>query len=63
MEKAIALLKQERRTHFDPQLVNTFTGIAPQLQMEINLLSESELETLVQRLIARHVLIKTSGAK
>lgn len=56
-EKAIVLLKQESGTHFDPQLVNTFSRIAPQLQREINALAESEVESMVERLTAHYVLI------
>jgi putative nucleotidyltransferase with HDIG domain len=55
--KAIALLNQESGTHFDPRLVSTFSKIVPHLQMEIDALAEPEIETMVQRLTARYVLI------
>lgn len=56
LDDAIALLERDSGTHFDPQLVRVFAKIAPRLEMEINRLKESEVEIMMQQIIARYVL-------
>lgn len=55
-DDAIALLERDSGTHFDPQLVSVFAKIAPRLEMEISRMKESEIENMMQRLIAHYVL-------
>jgi len=53
---AIALLKHDSGSHFDPKLVSVFAKIAPRLQLEISQMEEREIELMMQQLFAQYVL-------
>ena len=44
LEQTLAIIEKDAGTHFDPQLVGQFIGIAPALYVQIGQASENELE-------------------
>lgn len=56
LDDAIAMLKRDSGSHFDPQLVETFVTIAPALYNEVKGLEEHQMVTMLQRRIAHHFL-------
>lgn len=59
LESALAIIEKDAGSHFDPQLVSLFVGIAPALYAQIGQASESELQaSLLQQ--APHYFLQTS---
>lgn len=56
LDDAIAMLKRDSGSHFDPQLVKIFVTIAPALYNEVKGLEEHQMVTMLQRRIAHHFL-------
>jgi response regulator RpfG family c-di-GMP phosphodiesterase len=56
LDDAIAMLKRDSGSHFDPQLVETFVTIGPALYNEVKGLEEHQMVTMLQRRIAHHFL-------
>ena len=55
-QDALAQLRRESGSHFDPNLAGIFIDIAPSLQKEISRLDDDQLEEMVQQCIAHCVL-------
>lgn len=53
---AIAMLKRDSGSHFDPQLVSVFELMASRLHEEMNGFDEHRIETMLQHLIAPYFL-------
>jgi len=59
LERALAIIEKDAGSHFDPQLVSQFVGIAPALYVQIGQASEKELQaSLLQQ--ASHYFLQTS---
>jgi HD-GYP domain-containing protein (c-di-GMP phosphodiesterase class II) len=58
---AIAVLKRDCGTHFDPKLVKVFTMIAPDIYQKINGIKEQQLEAMLQHRITRYFLTSDLG--
>lgn len=56
LDDAIAMLKRDSGSHFDPQLMETFVTIAPALYNEVKGFEEHQMVTILQRRIAHHFL-------
>ena len=48
LEQALAIIEKDAGSHFDPQLVKQFLGIAPTLYAQIGQASESELQSALR---------------
>ena len=58
---AIAVLKRDSGSHFDPQLVSVFATIAHRLHKEMSGFEEHRIEMMLQHLIAPYFLTTTIG--
>jgi HD-GYP domain-containing protein (c-di-GMP phosphodiesterase class II) len=58
---AIAALKRDSGSHFDPQLVSVFAMIALHLHEEIRGFEEHRIEAMLQHLIVPYFLTTTIG--
>ena len=56
LDDAIAMLKRDSGSHFDPLLTETFVTIAPALYNEVKGFEEHQMVTMLQRRIAHHFL-------
>ncbi len=55
-EKAMDLLRRDSGSHFDPELLRTFSGIAYSLYQVTSHAEDSTLETLLNQLVSKHFL-------
>ena len=53
-DEAIAILRRDAGSHFDPRLVDTFSSIAESLHHEISDASSARVEAILQELIDRY---------
>ncbi len=60
---ALAALKRDSGSHFDPQLVSVFAMIAFRLHEEMNGLEEHRMEAMLQHLIAPYFLATAIGSR
>ncbi|MGZ8172105.1 MULTISPECIES: HD-GYP domain-containing protein [Methylobacter] len=60
---AIAALKRDSGSHFDPQLVKIFVMLAPDLYQKISGIEAHRLEVMLQHLIAPYFLTTTIGSR
>ncbi|MBX3616301.1 HD-GYP domain-containing protein [Nitrosomonas sp.] len=60
---AIASLKHQGDSHFDPELLDVFVTMAPDLYQEVNAFDENEMIIMVQRCITHHFLANATQAK
>jgi Cu+-exporting ATPase len=59
---AIAMLKRDSGSHFDPQLVRIFATIAPALYQEMRCIEEHQMEAMLQHRITYYFLASATGA-
>ncbi|MGZ5622354.1 MAG: HD-GYP domain-containing protein, partial [Methylobacter sp.] len=59
---AIAQLKRDSGSHFDPQLVGVFAAIAPTLYQEMNCIEVHRMETMLHHRIANYFLTTATQA-
>jgi HD-GYP domain-containing protein (c-di-GMP phosphodiesterase class II) len=52
LEQSLAILEQDAGSHFDPELVEGFVAIAPDLHQRLKAMSDEEVETLLHRTAA-----------
>ena len=55
-EKAMDMLRRNSGSHFDPELLRTFSGIASSLYQEASHADDSTLATLLNQLASKHFL-------
>ncbi len=55
-EKAMDMLRRDSGSHFDPELLRTFSGIASSLYQEASHADDSTLATLLNRLVNKHFI-------
>lgn len=60
---AIAMLKRDSGSHFDPQLVNVFAMIAPRLHEEMSGFEGHRMEEMLQRLIGPYFLATAGSSR
>ncbi len=63
LEQALAIIVKDAGSHFDPQLVNQFVGIAPTLHRQIGQASESELQASMLKQATDYFLQTSTQAK
>jgi HD-GYP domain-containing protein (c-di-GMP phosphodiesterase class II) len=60
-EEAMAVLEKGRGSHFDPRLLDTFAGIAPELYAAVSGAEEREVEASLDRLVKKHFFFPTNA--
>lgn len=55
-EKAMDILQRDSGSHFDPELLLTFSGIVSSIYQEVSLDGDSTLEALLNRLVRKHFI-------
>lgn len=53
-DEAMAILRQDSGSHFDPKLLDVFDAIAPTLYRQVNSASEPEIEAMLNNLAKRY---------
>jgi HD-GYP domain-containing protein (c-di-GMP phosphodiesterase class II) len=61
-DEAMGILEQGRGTHFDPELLDVFQGIAAVIHRQISALDDSALRRIVRSQVAEHFLLADEAA-
>lgn len=56
LETTIRIMREDRGSRFDPELLDVFIGIAPKLYCDVCLTEEKSLQTTLDDLLARHIV-------
>lgn len=53
-DKAMGILRESSGSHFDPALIDAFTGIAPDLYREVSGASDAQVEQMLRAVVSEH---------